>query len=226
MLFKSNGFFIFFRSVKIAFTMATSIYNKCKKDSCGCQRFLPKENAPDECFYCNHTTGFHESLTINITDYPYGPCNKILCGCQRFKNQWLDPLRCVHCNHYNGFHSDWSFSTHNTQTDNSSQVAIRHTRNILKIKIIICLDQNIPNLIPKFGSPLWNDLNSRNMIKENIEIPIHSSSTEINYMISNLFPDHLNGKRWCLFNSSSGILRKVLHNVNKKKKFFFFFNLS
>jgi hypothetical protein len=94
---------------------------------------------------------------------------------------------------------------------------------ILKINIIICLDR-ASSIIPKVGSPIWDDLKSRNMIKENIEIPTHSSSTEINEMISNLFPD-LNGKRWCLFNSSSCTLKKVPYNVSKKK-FFFSFNLK
>ncbi|CAB5335390.1 unnamed protein product [Rhizophagus irregularis] len=81
---------------------------------------------------------------------------------------------------------------------------------ILKINIIICLDR-ASSIIPKVGSPIWDDLKSRNMIKENIEIPTHSSSTEINEMISNLFPD-LNGKRWCLLNSSSCTLKKVPYN--------------
>ncbi|PKC16975.1 hypothetical protein RhiirA5_466417 [Rhizophagus irregularis] len=81
---------------------------------------------------------------------------------------------------------------------------------ILRINIIVCLDR-VSSIIPKIGSPIWDDLKSRNMIQENIEIPTHSSSTEINEKISNLFPD-LNGKRWCLFNSSSCTLRKVSYN--------------
>ncbi|PKY37774.1 hypothetical protein RhiirA4_450671 [Rhizophagus irregularis] len=81
---------------------------------------------------------------------------------------------------------------------------------ILKINIIICLDR-ASSIIPKIGSPIWDDLKSRNMIKENIEIPTHSSSTEINEMISNLFPD-LKRKRWCLLNSSSCTLKKVPYN--------------
>lgn len=93
---------------------------------------------------------------------------------------------------------------------------INSNRQVLKINTLICLDQNVTNIIPKIGSPLWNDLNSRNMIKNNIEIPTRSSSAEIYDLIHHLFPDHLNGQRLCLFNSSSGILKEVSYNVSKK----------
>ncbi|PKK74558.1 hypothetical protein RhiirC2_820673 [Rhizophagus irregularis] len=91
-------------------------------------------------------------------------------------------------------------------------IRINSNRQVLKINIVICLDQNVTNIIPKIGSPLWNDLNSRNMIKKNIEIPTRSSPAEIYDLINQLFPDHLNGQRLCLFNSSSGILKEVSYN--------------
>ncbi|CAB4406496.1 unnamed protein product [Rhizophagus irregularis] len=89
---------------------------------------------------------------------------------------------------------------------------INSNRQVLKINMLICLDQNVTNIIPKIGSPLWNDLNSRNMIKRNIEISTRSSSAEIYDLIHHLFPNHLNGQRLCLFNSSSGILKEVSYN--------------
>ncbi|CAB5335365.1 unnamed protein product [Rhizophagus irregularis] len=82
---------------------------------------------------------------------------------------------------------------------------------ILRINIIVCLDR-VSSIIPKIGSPIWDDLNFRGMIKRNIEIPTRSSSDEIYEFIHNLFSSHLNGKRWCLFNSSSCTLRKVSYN--------------
>lgn len=93
---------------------------------------------------------------------------------------------------------------------------INSNRQVLKINMLICLDQNVTNIIPKIGSPLWNDLNSRNMIKRNIEISTRSSSAQIYDLIHHLFPNHLNGQRLCLFNSSSGILKEVSYNVSKK----------
>ncbi|GES87000.1 hypothetical protein GLOIN_2v1484247 [Rhizophagus clarus] len=48
-------------------------------------------------------------------------------------------------------------------------------------------------------------MDSRNMIKENYSLIFNQNH-------SNLFPDHLNGKRWRLFNSSSVVLRKVIRN--------------
>ncbi|EXX77261.1 uncharacterized protein OCT59_005459 [Rhizophagus irregularis] len=89
---------------------------------------------------------------------------------------------------------------------------INSNRQVLKINMLICLDQNVTNIIPKIGSPLWNDLNSRNMIKRNIEISTRSSSAQIYDLIHHLFPNHLNGQRLCLFNSSSGILKEVSYN--------------
>src|SRR6266516_8000671 len=93
--------------------MASPIYGKCKKHSCACQRFRPKDYAVDECFFCNHTTGFHESLNVNISEFPYGLCNEIECGYQRFKGQILESLRCIYCEHYEGFHSSWEPSSNN-----------------------------------------------------------------------------------------------------------------
>src|SRR5688572_6386941 len=92
-------------------------YDKCKNHLCPCQRYRPKESASNDCFYCNHSIGYHESTesTIDTTEYPYGQCNQIQCGCQRFKSQSLDHLLCVHCDHHDGFHSDWP------KTDNSLQ---------------------------------------------------------------------------------------------------------
>jgi hypothetical protein len=239
--------------------MESSIYNKCKKHSCVCQRYRPKENVPDECLYCHHSTGYHETTAIFDTkDYPYSSCNQIQCGCQRFKSQSLDSLLCVHCDHYDGFHSDWPHKTDtsNISSDNnvsspskvspitstmpliSSQVNTITTINrrqrarpapyksdsnrragripatTLNINAIICFNQEIPNRIPKFGSPFWNDLNSRDLIKNNIKISNNSSSTEIYNLILNLFSHHLNGKGWRLFNGSSGKLNKVIYNVN------------
>ncbi|GBC02325.1 hypothetical protein RclHR1_04570012 [Rhizophagus clarus] len=81
----------------------------------------------------------------------------------------------------------------------------RRTRT-LKINFIICID-GASTIIPKIGSSHWDYLKSRNLIKENVEIPINSSSTEINSIISNFFPDHR--KRWSLYNSSNCTLRKV-----------------
>ncbi|UZO13990.1 uncharacterized protein OCT59_005462 [Rhizophagus irregularis] len=250
--------------------MNPSIFNKCKKYSCICQRYRPKENVPNECLYCHHSIGYHETSTsIDTTEYPYGSCIQIQCGCQRFKNQSLNSLFCIHCNHYDGFHSDWPLKTNNnpgsdnnissynnlsllsqvspiTSTNvsamslissqvntipinnrrqrshipakpapyksNSNRRAGRNPATILNINVIICFNQEIPNRIPKFDSPFWNDLNSRNLIKNNIRISNNSSSTEIYNLILNLFSHHLNGKRWCLFNGSTGKLRKVVYN--------------
>ncbi|CAB4385006.1 unnamed protein product [Rhizophagus irregularis] len=86
----------------------------------------------------------------------------------------------------------------------------RHA-GILRINIIVCLDR-VSSIIPKIGSSHYDDLNFRGMIKRNIEIPTRSSSAEIYEFIHNLFSNHLNGKRWCLFNSSSCTLRKVSYN--------------
>ncbi|RIA95816.1 hypothetical protein C1645_802838, partial [Glomus cerebriforme] len=266
--------------------MALSEYNKCKKHLCGCQRYLQKETTLDECFYCNHSIGYHESKTFNIIEHPFGSCNQFQCGCQRFKtNQILEPLQpllCIYCNHFNGFHSDppnnnnnnysnsdnninipqtspfthtknnKSFAEDNTvsrvnttpttirkrrdyiphpyKTTDTKRRAGRNPANGLKINTIICLNQEIPNNIPKSGSPFWNDLNSQNMIKNNVEISSKSSSTEIYNLISNLFSDYLNGRRWCLLNGSSGKLRKVgydeitydliRNNITKTKKMY------
>jgi hypothetical protein len=82
--------------------------------------------------------------------------------------------------------------------------------------MVICLDQNVSNIIPKIGTSYYDDLNFRGMIKKDFEIPIHSSSAEIYDLFRHLFPDHLNGKRLCLFNSSSGILKEVSYSVSKK----------
>ena len=92
--------------------MSTLIYNKCKKHQCVCQRFRPKEYIIDECFFCNHSVGFHETSSIvDSSEFPYGLCNEPECGCQRFKNQNLDNLRCIYCNHYEGFHSSWEITS-------------------------------------------------------------------------------------------------------------------
>ncbi|GBC02318.1 hypothetical protein RclHR1_04570005 [Rhizophagus clarus] len=232
--------------------MEPFVFNKCKKQSCICQRYRPKENVPNECLYCHHSIGYHETtIAIYITEYPYSLCNKIQCGCQRFKIQNFDSLLCVHCNHYDGFHSDWPLKTnYNNPSSNSennvstlSQVSPLTSKNvtvtplitsqvnrrrrthipakpapyknnsnrragripatILNINVKICFNQEIPSRIPKTGSPFWNDLNSRDLIKNNIEISNNSSSTEINNLILNLFSHHLNGKRWRLFNGNN-----------------------
>src|SRR4051794_7832773 len=104
--------------------MASPIYGKCKKHLCACQRFRPKEYAANECFFCNHTTGFHESSNIEISEFAYGLCNVLECGCQRFQGQNLDDLRCIYCEHYEGFHSSWETPNNNfdsmTLLNNSS----------------------------------------------------------------------------------------------------------
>ncbi|CAB4385005.1 unnamed protein product [Rhizophagus irregularis] len=223
--------------------MNPSIFNKCKKYSCICQRYRPKENVPNECLYCHHSIGYHEtSTTIDTTEYPYGSCNQIQCGCQRFKYQSLGSLFCIHCNHYDGFHSDWPLKTNNnpssannissynnlsllsqvspiTSTNvsamslissqvntiptnnrsqrshipakpapyksNSNRRAGRNPATILNINVIICFNQEIPNRIPKFDSPFWNDLNSRNLIKNNIKISNNSSSGKLRKVVYN-----------------------------------------
>lgn len=141
----------------------------------------------------------------------YYPC-KCECGCHKAPSpSQISPTRFTNTTRRN--YASVSYAPYK----------IHSNRHVLKIKMVICLDQNVTNVIPKIGSPIWGDLKSRNMIKENIEIPTHSSSIEINEIISNLFPD-LNGKRWYLFNSSSCTLKKVPYNVSKNK--IFFFNLS
>ncbi|CAB4435773.1 unnamed protein product [Rhizophagus irregularis] len=87
--------------------LSIPIYGKCKKYTCGCQRFRPKNYATNECFFCNHVIGFHELSPIDTLEFPYGSCNEPECGCQRFKSQPLDNLRCTYCDHFEGFHSNW-----------------------------------------------------------------------------------------------------------------------
>ena len=94
--------------------MSTPIYGKCKKHSCGCQRFRPKDYLANECYFCNHVIGFHESsYAFDTSEFPFGPCNESECGCQRFKSQTLGNLRCIYCDHYEGFHSNWETLTPN-----------------------------------------------------------------------------------------------------------------
>ncbi|PKY30695.1 hypothetical protein RhiirB3_447908 [Rhizophagus irregularis] len=87
--------------------LSIPIYGKCKKYTCGCQRFRPKNYANNECFFCNHVIGFHELSPVDTLEFPYGSCNEPECGCQRFKSQPLDNLRCTYCDHFEGFHSNW-----------------------------------------------------------------------------------------------------------------------
>ena len=179
----------------------------------GCIRF--------SCFLkMNHLT----FPTIDFAEYPYGPCMQN-CGCQRFKRQSLDSSLCDHCNHSGGFHIEWfilfSLLTGNNASSANSQVntmsivdfpVARRARDILKTKVI-CVDRE-NNSIPKKNTPYWNELNSRNMIKSDVEIPTYLPSSEVYRLISDLFLDQLNGQRWHLFNASSGKLEEVPEEVS------------
>ena|SRR5581483_12240922 len=72
-----------------------------------CLSKISSKRICSECFFCNHTIGFHESSNVDISEFPYGQCNILECGCQRFQGQNLDDLRCTYCDHYDGFHSSW-----------------------------------------------------------------------------------------------------------------------
>ncbi|CAB5388498.1 unnamed protein product [Rhizophagus irregularis] len=69
--------------------LSIPIYGKCKKYTCGCQRFRPKNYANNECFFCNHVIGFHELSPVDTLEFPYGSCNEPECGCQ---SNWETPI--------------------------------------------------------------------------------------------------------------------------------------
>jgi hypothetical protein len=145
---------------------------------------------------------FLQSLVINFYNmalyYPFK------CDCECHKVPLLSQI------------SPASTTRHNYVSAPYAPYRINSNRQVLKINMVICLDQNVSNIIPKIGTSYYNDLNFRGMIKKDFEIPIHSSSAEIYNLFCHLFPDHLNGKRLCLFNSSSGILKEVSYSVSKK----------
>ena len=100
-----------------------------------------------------------------------------------------------------------------------SHNAGRPQAHALTINYLICFERLLPNRLPKEGSTFWFHLQSKGLIKENIEI---SQTDELYHMIHSLF-EKLNGQEWVLYSGSSGSLRKVIHNVNNNLKYYFIF---
>lgn len=142
-------------------------YNKCKKHSCICQRFRPKTYLNSECFFCNHSVGFHESTNVDITQFPYGPCNESECGCQRYQGQVIDPLRCIYCEHYEGFHSSWETLSNNpiTLLNNLHSNVISPNTNSLTAHFTNPRAEVITNLRPTQTIPLYSQQRTHNTIR-------------------------------------------------------------
>ena len=156
-------------------------YNKCKKHLCICQRFRPKEYMINECFFCNHSIGFHESSNVDITQFPYGPCNESECGCQRYKGQSIDELRCIYCEHYEGFHSSWEMTSSNNPisllNDLHSNVISSVTTH--QTRFTNPRAEVIANLRPSQTIPLYTRQNSHTTIRRrrNGNFPLPPNNT-------------------------------------------------
>src|ERR1044072_4352831 len=93
--------------------------SKCQYRSCVCQRFRKKENKDDECFFCNHSIGFHKIMNVDILVHPFGRC--LECTCQRFKEDRYNPLFCDYCGHGESFHVSWPPTSSSTANFGSTQ---------------------------------------------------------------------------------------------------------
>ncbi|PKC56941.1 hypothetical protein RhiirA1_401773 [Rhizophagus irregularis] len=188
--------------------LSIPIYGKCKKYTCGCQRFRPKNYANNECFFCNHVIGFHELSPVDTLEFPYGSCNEPECGCQRaevianFRPTQVIPLYSSQLRNARAAtrRRNGNFPTHN---------AGRPQAPALTINYLICFEKLLPNRLPKEGTAFWFHLQAKSLIKENIEI---SQTDELYNIIHNLFNEKLNDQGWILYSGSSGSPRKVIHN--------------
>ena len=89
----------------------TEILGKCKKQGCGCQMFRLNNNNSiyEKCYFCEHSSGFHELLSeVDTSIYTFGSCHKNRsCDCQRFKRMESDIEKCLYCDHFFAFHETW-----------------------------------------------------------------------------------------------------------------------
>lgn len=161
---------------------------KCKKQSCGCQNFWLNSSTDEKCYFCEHSSGFHELLSdIDTSIYTRGPCRKNdSCECQRFKKRATDAEKYLHCDHFFAFHESWQHNQATQASTHPAAILSRMQNNIAGGARFSSVRQELLSSFRPSASIPMNNVQSSQRLRhqrKNIRNEQHTKKLKINYII-------------------------------------------